>query len=32
MESEKKREIHTIWEGSINGPAIRGRVGLDELL
>jgi hypothetical protein len=32
----KKREIHTIWEGSINGPSIRGRVGLtlklDELL
>jgi hypothetical protein len=23
-----KREIHTIWEESINGPSIRGRVGL----
>ena len=35
-EWEKKREIHTIWEGSINGPSIRERVGLtlklDELL
>ena len=31
-EWEKKREIHTIWEGSINGPSFRGRVGLDELL
>jgi hypothetical protein len=32
----EKREIHTIWEECINGPSIRGRVGLtlkfDELL
>ena len=31
-EWEKKREIHTIWEGSINGPSIRGKVGLTENL
>ena len=35
MESERKR-LHTILEGSINGPLIRERVGLtlnlDELL
>ena len=35
MESEKKRNTHNSW-GSINGPSIRGRVGLtlklDELL
>ena len=24
----EKREINTIWEGSINGPSIMGRVGL----
>ena len=24
----EKREIHTIWEGRINGPSIWGRVGL----
>ena len=27
MESEKKRNTHNSW-GSINGPSIRGRVGL----
>ena len=35
MESERKRNTHNSW-GSINGPSIRGRVGLtlklDELL
>ena len=35
MESERKRN-RQIWEGSIKGPSIRGRVGLtlkfDELL
>ena len=35
MESERKRITHNSW-GSINGPSIRGRVGLtlklDELL
>ena len=35
-EWKMKREIYTIWEGSINRPSIRGRVGLtiklDELL
>ena len=35
MESERKRNTHNSW-GSINGPFIRGRVGLtlklDELL
>jgi hypothetical protein len=30
MESERKRNSHT-W-GSINGPSIRGRLKLDELL
>ena len=32
----REREILTIWDGSINGPSIRGRAGLtlklDELL
>jgi hypothetical protein len=27
MESERKRNTHNLW-GSINGPSIRGRVGL----
>ena len=27
MESQRKRNIHNSW-GSINGPSIRGRVGL----
>ena len=27
MESERKRNTHNSW-GSINGPSIRGRVGL----
>ena len=35
MESERKRNTHNSW-GSINGPSIRGRIGLplklDELL
>ena len=35
-EWEKEKYIYIIWEGSINGPSIRGRVGLtlklDELL
>ena len=35
MESERKRNTHNLWV-SINGPSIRGRVGLtlklDELL
>ena len=35
MESERKRNTHNSW-GSINGPSIKGRVGLtlklDELL
>ena len=27
MESERKRNTHNLW-GSINGPFIRGKVGL----
>ena len=27
MESERKRNTYNLW-GSINGPSIRGRVGL----